>query len=350
MNNFLLYPGKNFMTACAGTALAVTLCSCATKGWVSDETEQKITFPTQKQLQAQTNKSVLLHSKTEKLMLVTEANIKGIKKVTSDYKKLNKDIKAFIAKTDIEQSNYLRHMDSLKKDLSKIASSLDKPNQAKTLNAAKQISSKKINKWLNLSNGVYSDLTSQYKKFHAGNKLFDLALRPIVKYRYFPVANKTVRLLNKSSNEIIKQQKKLMFIPNHLINKMPMQEFLFFQGALLNCRNMAKIISSKVPLSAGASPWRYEENLLSSKFASKISDPATQKAFQTMLLNRALVCDILIRKINFSQKKPLMLAYFINQLLMTHKFSKESMWKTKINTLAKKYIKNFNARTPMALK
>ena len=130
---------------------------------------------------------------------------------------------------------------------------------------------------------------------------------------------------------------------------MLMQEFLFFQGALLNCRNMAKIVSSKVPLSAGATltPWQYEENLLSSKFASQISNPATQKAFQTMLLNRALICDTMIRKLKFSQKKQLMLAYFINQLLMIHKLSKESMWKTKINLLSKKYIENFNTRIPM---
>ena len=56
----------------------------------------------------------------------------------------------------------------------------------------------------------YSDLTSQDKKFHAANKLFDLALRPIVKYNYMPLSSKTTLLLNKSAAKIIKEQKKLM--------------------------------------------------------------------------------------------------------------------------------------------
>jgi hypothetical protein len=350
MNIFLLYVKKSFITAFAGIVLTITLCSCATKNWVNIETEQTITSPTNKQLQNQMKKSVLLKSETAKLMIVTEFNIENIKRVTNDYKKLNKEIKAFITKTDNAQNNYLKHMSSLKKGLSDNALVLDKPNQAKTLKAAKQITNKKLNKWLNFSNNVYSDLTLQYKKFNAKNKLFDLAVRPIIKYHYFPLSNKTVRLLNKSTAEIIKQQKKFMISPNHLINKMPLQEFLFFHGALLNCRKNAKIVGSKIPIQAGDSLWQYEEKLLSPTATPKISNSATEKAFQTMLLNRALVCDVMIRRLKLSQEKPLMLAYFINQLLMIDKFSKESIWKTKINLLSKKYIKNFNARTPMALK
>ena len=45
-------------------------------------------------------------------------------------------------------------MGSLKKELSDDASALDKPNQAKTLKAAKQITDKKLNKWFNFSNDV----------------------------------------------------------------------------------------------------------------------------------------------------------------------------------------------------
>ncbi len=350
MNNFLLRIKKVSINAFAGMAVGITLCSCATKDWIKAETEQKISFPAQKRLQAQMEKSALLQAETEKLMFAARLNIENIEKITSNYEKLNKDMKALIAKTDNARNNYLRHMGSLKTELSDNASALDKPNKEKTLKAAKQIAGKKIKKWLNFSNGVYSDLTLQDKNFHAESKLFDLAVRPVIKYHYLPLSNKTISLLNKSTDEIIKQQNKLLSKPGRLLKKMDLQEFLFFQGALLNCRNKAKTVNLKIALKPGASPWRDEEKFLSRNVAAGISDPLTEKAFQTMLLNRALVCDVLIRRLKFSQEKPLMLAYFINQLLMIHKFSKNSIWKTKINLLAKKYIRNFNDRTPMAVK
>ena len=72
MNIFLLCVKKTFITAFAGIMLTVILCSCATKGWVSNTTKQEITSATQKQLETQTKKSVLLQSKTEQLMLVAK--------------------------------------------------------------------------------------------------------------------------------------------------------------------------------------------------------------------------------------------------------------------------------------
>jgi hypothetical protein len=327
-------------------SLAFVFCSCANKEWITKRKEQVFNRHINKMQKELDEKIALLNVNTDRLMGSARLQAKEINSSTSDFENSNAKTLQLIKRLARRRQEYLAKMKLIDEQLRISCMADDKLIFKKTYDDVKRMSRKKVQDWKKYSIHVYTFSVKEYKYFFKKTTLYRLAELPMQKKMYNPINAKTMQLLDLPIKAIEQKKNNLLGIKDKLEENMKLQELLYVYNSLQNCRVAAeKLIDSEIIIPS----WQHEESIISSLLtSSRNSDQKKSDYFQVLLYNRIMVCDFMVRRLKSSQKYPLEIAYFMDQLKNSNKHINDKVWKKNIYTIIVGYINNFNTRNAMS--
>ncbi|MEI8246005.1 MAG: hypothetical protein WCI51_09255 [Lentisphaerota bacterium] len=335
----ILYVLSGFLTA-------LMLCSCATKEWTSAKISSDLNARNDKlisQLNDNLSEAKNFYAAQRKLH-----EPEAVRQKIIIYRKLNEQAEILLIRCAASHKEFLAAMDNIEHEITVNSTEHDKQNFIKTQKAAFSIADKLLREWYDYSWRVYEMSAGNYNIFFERTSLYELSAHLIRKNIYCPLNMKSLTFLNQPEGSIQESQQKAIDGTNDFISNFNKQELIYSLDSLYNCRKFGTYLNKALNIDKSSEPWIDEAKFLTAGSNNNFSTPELNGAKQTLLINRAYVCDIIIRKMELSQNYPMELAYFIDQIDRINALLEPGLYTTdEILKLKTKYIDNFNTRSPM---
>lgn len=253
-----------------------------------------------------------------------------------------------------QRNSYSKEMERIGEKIRNSANITDKESFRKSLEDAKAIADAQIGDWSGYCGRTNKWLTLSYGDFFEKGTLYELAATPIKRRICNPLPEKQWKLLNADIakyDELIEKFKNVDDNPE-LAQAKVQNIFLFsaiknYRVSAMTCMRRLNMPEEKYNGLKWDADYLIIEKLGNLTASDRESDVELSAALDTMHINQAYACDILIRMQNCtSQEEPLVLAYFIQRMGMTCNYLPEP-WRKAVSGLVEIYIVDFNNRAPM---